>query len=77
MQQLYILSLKIKRLDETVTLTIATELAHKHAENIFPGNEISIKNFNILAKTSSAYRFPIPYLSHFFDCEFLDRRAHD
>jgi hypothetical protein len=77
MQQPYRPSLKIKRLDEKVTLTIATKLAQRHVENILPSNGISITNFNILAKTSLASRFPIPYLSHFFDCGFSDRRAHD
>jgi hypothetical protein len=35
----------------TVTLTIPTQLVQKHAENIFPGNGISITNFNIFPKT--------------------------
>jgi hypothetical protein len=35
----------------TVTLTIPTQLVHKHAENILPCNGISITNFNILLKT--------------------------
>jgi hypothetical protein len=35
----------------TVTLTIPTQLVQKHAEKIFPGNGISITNFNILPKT--------------------------
>jgi hypothetical protein len=34
-----------------VTLTIPTQIVHKHAKNIFPGNGISITNFNILPKT--------------------------
>ena len=34
-----------------VTLTIPTQLAQKHAEKIFPGNGISITNFNIFPKT--------------------------
>ena len=34
-----------------VTLTIPTQLVQKHAENILPGNGISITNFNILPKT--------------------------
>jgi hypothetical protein len=32
------------------TLTIPTPIFHKHAEKIFLGNGISIKNFNILPK---------------------------
>jgi hypothetical protein len=35
----------------TVTLTIPTQRVHKHVEKIFPGNGISIKNFNIFPKT--------------------------
>jgi hypothetical protein len=35
----------------TMTLTIPTQLVQKHVENIFPGNGISITNFNILPKT--------------------------
>jgi hypothetical protein len=35
----------------TVTLTIPTQLAHKHEEKILPGNGISITNFNIFPKT--------------------------
>jgi hypothetical protein len=35
----------------TVTLTIPTQLIHKHAEKILPGNGISITNFNIFPKT--------------------------
>jgi hypothetical protein len=35
----------------TVTLTIPTQLVHKHAEKILPGNGISITNFNIFPKT--------------------------
>jgi hypothetical protein len=35
----------------TVTLTIPTQLVQKHAENILPGNGISITNFNIFPKT--------------------------
>ena len=65
MQQWYRPSLKIKRLKETITLTIATQLAQKHAEKIFPGNGISIINFNILEKMSPTYHFPIPYLATF------------
>jgi hypothetical protein len=34
----------------TVTLTIPAQLVQKHAEKIFPGNGISITNFNILPK---------------------------
>ena len=34
-----------------VTLTIPTQLVHKHAEKVFPVNGISITNFNILPKT--------------------------
>jgi hypothetical protein len=34
-----------------VTLTIPTQLVHKHVEKILPGNGISITNFNILPKT--------------------------
>jgi hypothetical protein len=34
----------------TVTLTIPTQLVQKHAEKIFPGNGISITNFNLLPK---------------------------
>jgi hypothetical protein len=63
MQQQYKSSLISKRLDETVTLTIATQLVQKDAEKILPGNGISITNFNILAKTSPTYRFLIPYLA--------------
>jgi hypothetical protein len=33
-----------------VTLTIPTQLVQKHAKKIFPGNGISITNFNILPK---------------------------
>ena len=40
-----------KRLEETVTLTIPTQLVQKHVEKILPGNGISITNFNILSKT--------------------------
>jgi hypothetical protein len=65
MQQPQISSLIIKRLEETVTLTIPTQFVQKHAENIFPGNGISITNFNILEKTSPPYNFPIPYLATF------------
>ena len=46
----------------TVTLTIPTQLVQKHAENILPGNGISITNINILAKMNSTDHFPIPYL---------------
>jgi hypothetical protein len=35
----------------TVTLTIPTQRVHKHVEKIFPGNGISITNFNIFPKT--------------------------
>jgi hypothetical protein len=35
----------------TITLTIPTQLVHKHVEKILSGNGISIKNFNILPKT--------------------------
>jgi hypothetical protein len=35
----------------TITLTIPTQLVHKHAEKILSGNGISITNFNILPKT--------------------------
>ena len=59
------MSLITKILEETVTLTIPTQLVQKHAENIFPGNGISITNFNILEKTSPPYNFPIPYLATF------------
>jgi hypothetical protein len=34
----------------TVTLTIPTQLVHKHAEKILSGNGISITNFNIFPK---------------------------
>jgi hypothetical protein len=35
----------------SVTLTIPTRIVKKHAEKFFPGNGISITNFNILSKT--------------------------
>ena len=35
----------------TDTLTIPTQLVQKHAKKIFPGNGISITNFNIFPKT--------------------------
>ena len=54
-----------KILEETITLTIPTHLVQKHAEKILSGNGISIKNFNVLAKTSPTDRFPIPYLATF------------